>query len=65
MLPLACISLMCGDIAFSQAISAFSSYGAGALAITLAVVTLALVLSAIAQLRVRQHRMVFPALVRS
>ena len=31
MLPLACIGLMCGDIAFSQAISAFSSHGAGAL----------------------------------
>ena len=65
MLPLACVGLMCGDIAFSQMISAFSSYGAGVLAMALVVVTFALVLSSVAQLLARQRLMVFPALVRS
>jgi len=64
-LPLACAVLMCGDIAFSQMISVFSSYGAVVLAIALMAVTFALMVFALGQILARQHLMVFPALARS
>jgi lipopolysaccharide export system permease protein len=64
-LPVACVTLMCGDIAFSQMISMFAAGRAGILALVLVAVTFVLVVLLVRQLIARQHLIVFPALARS
>lgn len=64
-LPAACAVLMCGDIGFSQAISAFAPVNAGVLAILLVVVAAALVAVLVRQVVARQHLVIYPALARS
>lgn len=64
-LPLSCLALMCGDIAFSQMISRFGQAAPGMVAISLVAMTIALVLLVIKQIVARQHLAIFPALARS
>jgi lipopolysaccharide export system permease protein len=64
-LPLACVALMCGDIAFSQLISRFGPGAAGMLAVSLVGLTGAIVALVVKQIVTRQNLAVFPALARS
>jgi lipopolysaccharide export system permease protein len=64
-LPAGCISLMCGDIAFSQVISRFGPNAAGLVAAALLAITVAIAGVLLRQIVTRQHLAVFPALARS
>jgi lipopolysaccharide export system permease protein len=64
-LPVACVTLMCADIAFSQMISRLATGRADLVAIALVAVTGALVVLLVRQIIARQHLAVFPALARS
>lgn len=64
-LPLACICVMCADIAFSQIITRLSAIGTAALSSILIATTCALLGLLIVQIVGRQHLLIFPALGRS
>lgn len=64
-LPVACATLMCADIAFSQTISRFGPGSAGLVAIALVGAAIVLGVVLVRQIVVRQGLAVFPALARS